>query len=100
MKYSGKKELKMESRKEIINRLWHEIHGNRVPVFIWDDDTTTAYYYDWVNNLIRSDNGFAVPIDASDTELTRNYLLELITRLEDEIVSHYYDHFNVLLLHD
>lgn len=90
----------MEARKEIITRLWHNIHGRFVEKFYWDDGSTTAYYYDWVNNLIRSENGFAIPIDVPDNELNEDAIRELITRLEDEIVNHYYEHFNVLLLRD
>ncbi len=85
----------MSTRKEIICQCWDRLHGNRVPIFYWDDGSTTEYYYDWINNLIRSENGFAVPIEADDSEITVRYLTDLILKLEGMIVDYYRKNYDI-----
>lgn len=87
----------MSTRKEIISKCWDKLHGNRVPLFYWDDGSHTEYYYDWINNLIRSENGFAVLIEADDSEITVQYLYDLILDLEWEIIKYYREHYGINL---
>lgn len=88
-----------ETRKEKICRIWDEIHGNNVPIFYWKNDFRSRYFYDWINNLIRTEDGFAVQIDAEDSQITKTYILDLIYKLEEQIIIHYRDkeHIDICL---
>ena len=79
----------MEKRIDIINKLWKEIHGDYDTIFYWTDGSETSYYYDEISDCIKSENGFYIPVEKDTVDLTKDYIFNLIDKLESIIILYY-----------
>lgn len=82
-------------RVQRINDIWKQIHGEFQSVFYWMDFTTTDYYYDSVTDSIVADNGFKVSVDLPTEKLSKDYIYDLIEKLEGDISKYYREKYNV-----
>lgn len=85
------------NREELINDIWHKIHGKYKSVFYWVNDTKTEYNYDVDKDAIVSDNGFIVQVSNPTEQITQDYIYSLIEQLEGDIAEYYLKHYKIVL---
>ena len=85
----------IETRGEMINRLWKKAHGISASYFLWENYPYMKYTYNEINNSIDCECGISVPIDIPTEDLTQTKLVDLIDELEIKVLNEYQDKYNI-----
>lgn len=94
-------DMKKESRKEIMDRVFKEIHGSwKIPMMYWDNHPPMRYGYNDNTDAIECDCGVSVQVPFSNDELCFQTVDKLINDLYDKVWEHYKREYNIVLYMD
>lgn len=84
-------------RKKIIDKVFKDIHGDRVPMFRWVNHASMEYYYNEETDTLDCDCGIFVDIHLEDNEITYSTLIEVIYLLEEKVHAEFHEKHNIYL---
>lgn len=94
-------EFNVGSYEESILNVFNAVHGNRLPMFTWDNYSSMKYEYNKISNSIECECLFEinkVSVEGPTRRITIKEVIDLVQRLGDEIHKKYEADYGINLI--